>query len=237
LRFLSNMDESGDGRRHSTSIESRVVYIMTDKHAYENRIEILQGTLDMLILQFLQRGPMHSYGIAQMIRSKTSDVLQIETGSLSILPYTGSSDSGGLNRNGASLVVNSAPRRACKVVGRLCGCGFFPWSGNRSKAAMPKAECIFEGSVKYVNADIKKALDGVPVPPHLLFLRHALCDDLVDCGLGEAGRDSGSRAIAFAVVRHGIGVRFEVSNHVKQRFAQLLQGWKVVETRACKVVG
>jgi PadR family transcriptional regulator, regulatory protein PadR len=55
---------------------------MTDKHAYENRIEILQGTLDMLILQFLQWGPMHGYGIAQMIRSKTSDVLQIETGSL-----------------------------------------------------------------------------------------------------------------------------------------------------------
>jgi len=98
---------------------------------------------------------------------------------------------------------------------------------------MPKAKCIFEGSVKYVNADIKKALDGVPVPPHLLFLRHALCDDLVDCGLGEPGRYSGSRAIAFAVVRHGIGVRFEVSNHVKQRFAQLLQGWKVVETPGC----
>ena len=55
---------------------------MIGKHADENRIEVLQGTLDMLILQSLQWGPMHGYGIAQMIRSKTSDVLQIETGSL-----------------------------------------------------------------------------------------------------------------------------------------------------------
>lgn len=55
---------------------------MVDKRAYENRIELLQGTLDMLVLQALQCGPMHGYGIAQIIRSKSSDVLQIETGSL-----------------------------------------------------------------------------------------------------------------------------------------------------------
>lgn len=55
---------------------------MSGKRSYENRVEVLQGTLDMLILQALQWGPMHGYGIAQMIRSKSSDVLQIETGSL-----------------------------------------------------------------------------------------------------------------------------------------------------------
>ena len=52
------------------------------KRAYENRVEVLQGTLDMLILQVLQWGPMHGYGIAQGIRLKSSEVLQIETGSL-----------------------------------------------------------------------------------------------------------------------------------------------------------
>lgn len=49
---------------------------------YRNRIELLQGTLDMLILQALQWGPMHGYGIAQSIRLKSAEVLQVETGSL-----------------------------------------------------------------------------------------------------------------------------------------------------------
>jgi PadR family transcriptional regulator PadR len=49
---------------------------------YENRIELLQGTLDLLILQTLQWGPRHGYGIAQAIRANSSDVLQVDTGSL-----------------------------------------------------------------------------------------------------------------------------------------------------------
>src|ERR1035437_8544596 len=49
---------------------------------YRNRIELLQGTLDMLILQALQWGPMHGYGIAQTIRLKSGELLQVETGSL-----------------------------------------------------------------------------------------------------------------------------------------------------------
>lgn len=55
---------------------------MVGKNPYKNRVEVLQGTLDMLILQALQWGPMHGYGIAQAIRLKSSEVLQIETGSL-----------------------------------------------------------------------------------------------------------------------------------------------------------
>jgi transcriptional regulator len=55
---------------------------MAKTEKYENRIELLQGTLDMLILQALQWGPMHGYGIAQSIRTKSSEVLQVETGSL-----------------------------------------------------------------------------------------------------------------------------------------------------------
>ena len=46
------------------------------------RIDLLQGTLDMLVLQTLQWGPQHGYGITQAIRTQSSEALQIETGSL-----------------------------------------------------------------------------------------------------------------------------------------------------------
>src|SRR5687767_15983241 len=49
---------------------------------YQNRIELLQGTLDLLVLQTLQWGPQHGYGIAQAIQAGSSDVLQVDTGSL-----------------------------------------------------------------------------------------------------------------------------------------------------------
>jgi len=49
---------------------------------YQNRIELLQGTLDMLILRTLTWGPQHGYGISQAIRGGSGDVLQVETGSL-----------------------------------------------------------------------------------------------------------------------------------------------------------
>jgi transcriptional regulator len=49
---------------------------------YHNRIELLQGTLDLIILQMLQRGPQHGYGISQAIRSSSKDLLLIDTGSL-----------------------------------------------------------------------------------------------------------------------------------------------------------
>lgn len=49
---------------------------------YQNRIELLQGTLDMLILQTLRWGPQHGYGISQALRVRSGEVLQVETGSL-----------------------------------------------------------------------------------------------------------------------------------------------------------
>jgi PadR family transcriptional regulator, regulatory protein PadR len=55
---------------------------MDKREQYRNRIELLQGTLDMLILQTLRWGPQHGYGIGQTIRSGSGDVLQVETGSL-----------------------------------------------------------------------------------------------------------------------------------------------------------
>src|SRR5687768_10332008 len=47
-----------------------------------DRIAVLQGTLDMLILQTLQWGPQHGLRIAQGIRQKSEELLRIEAGSL-----------------------------------------------------------------------------------------------------------------------------------------------------------
>lgn len=55
---------------------------MPTRGSYRNRIELLQGTLDMLVLQTLRWGPQHGYGIAQAVRAGSEDVLQVETGSL-----------------------------------------------------------------------------------------------------------------------------------------------------------
>lgn len=52
------------------------------KPRYQNRIELLQGTLDLLILQTLRWGPQHGYGISLAIRSNSGDILQVDTGSL-----------------------------------------------------------------------------------------------------------------------------------------------------------
>jgi PadR family transcriptional regulator, regulatory protein PadR len=49
---------------------------------YQNQIELLQGTLDLLILQTLQWGPQHGYGIANAIRANSGEILRVETGSL-----------------------------------------------------------------------------------------------------------------------------------------------------------
>ncbi len=47
-----------------------------------NRIELLQGTLDLLILGTLQWGPQHGHGIGLAIRADSGGLLQVETGSL-----------------------------------------------------------------------------------------------------------------------------------------------------------
>src|ERR1044072_7922913 len=44
--------------------------------------DLLPGTLDMMVLKVLTRGPMHGYAIAQILKQLSDEVLQVEEGSL-----------------------------------------------------------------------------------------------------------------------------------------------------------
>ncbi|HVR35156.1 MAG TPA: PadR family transcriptional regulator [Methylomirabilota bacterium] len=48
----------------------------------KDKTDLLQGTLDMLILKSLQLGPMHGFGISVLIRQMSREVLQVDQGSL-----------------------------------------------------------------------------------------------------------------------------------------------------------
>jgi PadR family transcriptional regulator PadR len=48
----------------------------------EKKSELLQGTLDLLILKIVAQGPMHGYGIAQRILVTSKEALQVQQGSL-----------------------------------------------------------------------------------------------------------------------------------------------------------
>jgi transcriptional regulator len=52
------------------------------KETRENPGELLQGTLDLLILKALARGAMHGYGVAEWIHQSSEDVLRVEEGAL-----------------------------------------------------------------------------------------------------------------------------------------------------------
>jgi PadR family transcriptional regulator len=52
------------------------------RRPYQNRTEILQGTLDMLILQTLQWAPGHGYALSKAIRTNSGEILKVDTGSL-----------------------------------------------------------------------------------------------------------------------------------------------------------
>ena len=54
----------------------------TTKERYRDQLEILQGTLDMLILQTLQWGPRHGYALSKAIRTHSGEILKVDTGSL-----------------------------------------------------------------------------------------------------------------------------------------------------------
>jgi transcriptional regulator len=55
---------------------------MSTRAAGDDRVELLQGTLDLLILRTLLLGPTHGHGLMRAIRQSSDDVLQVEQGSL-----------------------------------------------------------------------------------------------------------------------------------------------------------
>ena len=48
----------------------------------QTKTALLAGTLDLIVLRTLRRGPMHGYGVAQRIQQVSDDVLQVNQGSL-----------------------------------------------------------------------------------------------------------------------------------------------------------
>ena len=48
----------------------------------EKDSDLMQGTLDMLVLKALARGPKHGYGVAEWIHESSNDVLHVEEGAL-----------------------------------------------------------------------------------------------------------------------------------------------------------
>ncbi len=44
--------------------------------------DLIQGTLDVMVLKALQRGPLHGYGVAEFIHRSSNDVLKVEEGAL-----------------------------------------------------------------------------------------------------------------------------------------------------------
>jgi transcriptional regulator len=55
---------------------------MADRKDPDTSLSLLQGTLDLLILQALAWGQMHGYGVSRLIRERTNDVLLVEDAAL-----------------------------------------------------------------------------------------------------------------------------------------------------------
>src|ERR1044071_3794733 len=84
---------------------------MAKRIRYQNRIELLQGTLDMLILRTLQWGPQHGHGIGQSIRAQSDDLLKVETGSLYPALHRPDHEPGPPGPRGVAMGIRSWLRR------------------------------------------------------------------------------------------------------------------------------
>jgi PadR family transcriptional regulator PadR len=72
-----------DPRAHlDTLVETAIRLPRMSTKEQNERIELLQGTLDLLVLRTLLLGPVHGHAIAKTIECNSNDVLQVEQGSL-----------------------------------------------------------------------------------------------------------------------------------------------------------
>src|SRR2546421_11873498 len=55
---------------------------MPDTMNHQSRLDLLQGTLDLLILRTLQAGPMHGWAVSERIQQISQEVLKVNQGSL-----------------------------------------------------------------------------------------------------------------------------------------------------------
>ena len=72
------------------------------------RIELLRGTLDVLILRMLRLGPAHGHAIAKAIEFRSEDVLQVEQGPCTPR-FTGSSNGDGFRSRRAARRTIAGP--------------------------------------------------------------------------------------------------------------------------------
>jgi hypothetical protein len=93
----------------------------------KDRIELLQGTLDLLILRTLLLGPSHGHVIAKAIEFKSDDVLQVEQGSLYPALHQ--------KRNACVRDSERGPRES---TGRIRADSGFPPSEMIEKCALPR---------------------------------------------------------------------------------------------------
>jgi PadR family transcriptional regulator, regulatory protein PadR len=77
---FSSLDIRSEARQTPPGLLS--VRLSFGGHRYMTKVDILQGTLDMLILKTLSNDPMHGFAIALRIRQITDEVIQIGEGSL-----------------------------------------------------------------------------------------------------------------------------------------------------------
>src|SRR5215208_3251379 len=70
--------------RHTLTFDNTPRYrgIVDSRGIMANRTDLLQGTLDLLVLRTLRLGELHGWGISKRVRALSNDVLQINQGSL-----------------------------------------------------------------------------------------------------------------------------------------------------------
>ena len=88
------------------------------------------------------------------------------------------------------------------------------------RAGVPAVEVVGELVVEDAGSDLEQEVGAAGCPAHLLFLYHALADDLVDRGFGERGGDGLASAVAFPVVGDPAGVGGDVAVELADRLEQ-----------------